>query len=127
MKVEDVERSDQKMNKDEAAKFRKGAAILNNLSQDRVDMSYASKEVSRFMADPRVGDEVALVRAIKYLARYPRYPSYRADSIHGLRLGRVYPYPTEYVWRSHDVWKSSYPTLVKNPTDCGTLERGGRA
>ena len=46
------------MNSAEAAKFRKGAAILNYLSQDRVDLSFASKEISRFMADPQVGDEM---------------------------------------------------------------------
>ena len=56
----------------QAARFRKGAAILNYLSQDRIDVAYASKEVSRFMSDPRAGDEAVLLRVVKYLRRFPR-------------------------------------------------------
>ena len=72
MKTEDGERSGQKMSQSEAARFRKGAAILNYFSQDRIDLSYASKEISRFMADPQVGDEACLTRAVKYVSKYPR-------------------------------------------------------
>ena len=69
---DDSERSGTPMSASEATRFRKGTAILNYLSQDRVDVSFASKEASRCMADPQVGDEKGLLRAIRYLGRFPR-------------------------------------------------------
>ena len=57
----------------EAAQFRRGAAKLNYLAQDRLDLSFAAKEVSARMAAPKVGDEVALKRVIRYLRLYPRW------------------------------------------------------
>ena len=44
------------MNPAEAARFRRGAAKLNYMAQDRADLAYASKEVSRHMAKPEKGD-----------------------------------------------------------------------
>ena len=63
------------MDDKQAARFRRGAAKLNYVAQDRGDMAYASKEVSKHMARPRVGDERALIRAVEYLRRYPRWVS----------------------------------------------------
>ena len=52
---------------------RVGAAQLNYLAQDRLDLSYASKEVARHMARPMCGAEHGLRRAVRYLMRYPRW------------------------------------------------------
>ena len=57
----------------DASRFRRGAANLNYLSQDRADMAYASKEISRRMASPCAGDEALLTRAVRYLRRYPKW------------------------------------------------------
>ena len=46
-------------------------ALINYISQDRPDLGYCSTELSRTMANPRVGDEICLKRVIRYLARYP--------------------------------------------------------
>ena len=40
------------MDAPDAARFRHGAAKLNDLAQDRADLAFASKEVSRHMAMP---------------------------------------------------------------------------
>ena len=72
---EEKEVTEQPMSPQEAARFRRGAAKLNYVSQDRADLSYASKEVSRHMARPMVGDEAKLLRVIHYLRRYPRWVS----------------------------------------------------
>ena len=63
------------MDSSQAARFRRGAAKLNYVAQDRGDMAYASKEISKHMARPRVGDERMLIRAVEYLRRYPRWIS----------------------------------------------------
>ena len=49
------EPGEQLMVKADAARFRRGGAQLNDLSQNRLDLSYASKEVARYMANPKVG------------------------------------------------------------------------
>ena len=55
-----------------ATLYRRGAAKANYMSQDRPDISFASKELSRSMARPRVGDEMKLKRLARYLQRHPR-------------------------------------------------------
>ena len=61
------------MNPAEAARFRRGAAKLNYMAQDRADLAYASKEVSRHMAKPEQGDMNKLMRIIGYLRQFPRW------------------------------------------------------
>ena len=56
----------------EASAYRGLAARANFLSLDRFDLQYASKELSRFMAAPRVGDWELLMRFGRYLLRRPR-------------------------------------------------------
>ena len=68
---EDANVDGQPMSSMEAARFRRGAAKLNYLSQDRADLSYASKEVSRHMARPMLGHETKLYRVLRYLKRFP--------------------------------------------------------
>ncbi len=56
----------------EARAFRGLAARLNYLAQDRPDVQYAAKEVSRRMARPSRGDWSILKRAGRYLVGAPR-------------------------------------------------------
>ena len=56
----------------EATKFRRGVARVVYMAQDRLDLGYASKELAKNMARPRLGDEVALKRTIRYLKGRPR-------------------------------------------------------
>ena len=57
---------------DEATNYRGLAALANYLSQDRPDIAYASKEVSRAMSAPSVGDLVGMKRLGRYLIKHPR-------------------------------------------------------
>ena len=60
------------MCREEAKKFRRAAARLTYLSQDRVDLGAAANLTSRCMATPRLGDDLLLRRIIQYLATRPR-------------------------------------------------------
>ena len=51
---------DEELDGRSATKFRRAAAMLNYMSQDRPDLSFASKEVSRGMAKPTAKDVVKL-------------------------------------------------------------------
>ena len=52
-----------------ATLYRRGAAKANDISQERPDIAYASKERSRSMAKPRAGDEVKLEWFARYLQK----------------------------------------------------------
>ena len=56
----------------EAQRYRRAVARVNYMSQDRYDLSSASKCMSQSMANPRVGDEMLIKRVIRYLRKYPR-------------------------------------------------------
>ena len=56
------------MDSSQAARFRRGAAKLNYIAQDRGDLAYASKEISKHMADPAVCDILPLKRLGRYLS-----------------------------------------------------------
>ena len=56
----------------EARVFRGLAARLNHLAQDRPDIQYAAKEISRRMARPGRSDWALLKRAGRYLVGAPR-------------------------------------------------------
>ena len=47
----------------------------NSLSPDRGDVEYAVKELSRYMAKPRITDASALKRLARYLVTHPRMVS----------------------------------------------------
>ena len=64
------------MSKYEASEYRRAVARINYMSQDRCDLSSASRTMSQSMSDPRVGDEALVKRAIRYLRKYPRYINY---------------------------------------------------
>ena len=46
-------------------------ALANFIAQDRVDIGFATKDLSATMARPRVGDEAGVKRLARYLRRYP--------------------------------------------------------
>jgi hypothetical protein len=52
--------------------FRSGAARANYLAQDRVDVSFAAKELCRQMSDPTEKAWAALLRIVRYLRTEPR-------------------------------------------------------
>ena len=55
------------LDKSEASKYRAGVARLNYAAQDRSDIQFAVKELSRKMAAPDEGDKKALKRLARYL------------------------------------------------------------
>ena len=58
---------DEELNKQEATNYRGLVARGNYLTQDRSDIQYAVKELSRAMATPTVGDWKGLKRLARYL------------------------------------------------------------
>ncbi len=56
----------------EASRFRRAVARLTYISQDRADICFAARNLAGFMAQPRIGDEIALKRALRYLRGRPR-------------------------------------------------------
>ena len=56
----------------DATTYRRSAARLNYLAQDRPDIALAANFLARSMAHPRVGDEVRVKRVIRYLEAHPR-------------------------------------------------------
>jgi hypothetical protein len=57
----------------DATLYRRGVAIINFLAQDRGDLSYASKELSRRMSSPTSSDLPALKRVVRYLRAHPTW------------------------------------------------------
>ena len=53
----------EEMPKGQATLFRRGAARINYLSQDRPDLNVASRLLAMRMANPRRGDEILLKEA----------------------------------------------------------------
>ena len=78
-------KEDKPLSQDEHTTFRALAARANYLSQDRIDLQYAAKEVCRFMSLPTDASQMALERLGRYLIGHKRavysYPFQRADCI----------------------------------------------
>ena len=60
------------MHEVDAKRYRRAVARINYMSQDRCDLSSASKVLTQSMANPRAGDEALVKRVIRYLRRFPR-------------------------------------------------------
>ena len=60
----------------EASRFRGVVARTNVLAQDRMDLQFASKEASRWMARPRRGDWDVMKRIGRYLQSHPRVTTF---------------------------------------------------
>ena len=72
-----------------ATMFRRSAAMLNYMAQDRLDLSFASKEVSRGIAKPTQEDVVKLKRIIRYLSEAKRMTSNTNGRVHRTRSLRT--------------------------------------
>ena len=59
------------LSRDQCRAYRRAAARLNYMAQDRPDLAYAAKELSRAMANPKPADVTRLKRAIRYLRGAP--------------------------------------------------------
>ena len=55
-----------------AKAYRGLAALANLMAQDRADIGYSSKEVSKTMSDPAECDLMAMKRLGRYIADHPR-------------------------------------------------------
>ena len=60
------------LDRERASQYRAIVARANYLSQDRSDIQYATKELSRAMANPTRGDEKRTKRLGRYLKGIPR-------------------------------------------------------
>ena len=60
------------MSSSDATMFRKCAARINYMAQDRGDLSFAAKVNAQRMSTPKIGDETALKRVVRYLQLCPR-------------------------------------------------------
>ena len=59
------------MSKEESTRFRRAAARISYMAQDRGDLSFPASHLASKMANPRVGDEVAVKRVLRYLVANP--------------------------------------------------------
>ena len=64
---EDIEEDEVELVGPEVHKFRRMAAILNYMGQDRSDIQYATKEICGCMARPTLGGLRRIKRAVRYL------------------------------------------------------------
>jgi len=64
------------LNDQDATSFRRSAARINYMSQDRCDLSVASRLLSQGMSSPTESDEGRLKRVIRYLRSHPRCISF---------------------------------------------------
>ena len=70
-KAEEQDSDDKPLSDAESTSFRRAAATLNYLAQDRPDISYAVKECARAMSRPTCADGVRLKRVLRYLRGRP--------------------------------------------------------
>jgi hypothetical protein len=61
-----------KLSDSECTRYRRGAARVNYISQDRPDLSTASRRLAQGMSVPSAGDELRLKRVLRYLKTHPR-------------------------------------------------------
>ena len=62
----------EEMSPAEATKYRRAAARITYMAQDRPDLAFAAKELAMNMASPKCGDKVEVKRIIRYLRGRPR-------------------------------------------------------
>ena len=63
---------DRPMEPQDASLYRAAVARTHFLAQDRCDLQFASKECSRWMSSPRIGDWALIKRIARYLIGQPR-------------------------------------------------------
>ena len=132
-KIIDNAEDEKKLGKKGAAHYRRSAARIYFMSQDRADLAFAAKETSRSMSSPSEGDQVRLKRVIRYASgarsainhfkwqdRPSRITTYRFG------LGRVCKDQKVDFWRSSDVWYPHDTSLLKHPGQWCSVQRRGR-
>ena len=67
-----VDGDEEPLSSQEQKEYRRGAAMLNYVAQDRPDLPFAAKEVSRWMSAPTAGSAASFKRALRYLRAQPR-------------------------------------------------------
>ena len=72
IKVKVDEENDEPLSPDKSTKYKRRVARGNVLQQDRVEIQFAVKELSRDMCNPRTSSWEALTRLAKYLKGRPR-------------------------------------------------------
>jgi len=68
---EDSREESEELSNEEATNFRRAVARLNYVTQDRPDISFATKELARVMSCPKADDVIRLKRTLRYLRRFP--------------------------------------------------------
>ena len=63
---------EEKLNAEDTTRYRGLAATANFVAQDRGDLMYAAKEISRKMSEPTQADWEKLVRLGRYMMKRPR-------------------------------------------------------
>ena len=119
-----------------STRTRRSIARLNYLSQDRPDIAYISKELSKHMANPFTGTLKALHVVIKYLKAYTRMvqewqaefnkEDYGSAGILRQPLGQRRHHAEIDVRRGFDPWTGCDCTLVQIAGDCRVVFWGGR-
>jgi len=64
--------NDKTLGDKDATRFRRAAARINYMSQDRSDLSVGSRRLSQGMSVPKQSDELKLKRVLRYLKDHPR-------------------------------------------------------
>ena len=104
---------DEKLGTREASTMRRVIAIMNYISQDRMDIGYAVKEVARMMANPTQRTSRTVKRLARYLAEHPRCAT----------LYRWQCEPENFTTYSDSDWAGCVWT--RRSTTGGVLLRGG--
>ena len=56
----------------DATVFRRSVASINYIALERVDLGHVSKEISKIMARPRVGDELKIKKGYQVFDSIPK-------------------------------------------------------
>ena len=70
--IEEQRKDSKALNAEEATQYRALTARLNYLAQDRPDLQFTAKAVSKYMSEPREHDWLAVKRVARYLVGSPR-------------------------------------------------------
>ena len=120
---------------EESTMYRRGVAIINFLAQDRGDLAYASKELSRRMAAPVSSELPALKRVARYLRSHPTWvalykwqnPTECISIYTDSDWGGVRAHPEEHNRRSDDEGFALCFTVEPHATTCCAVIGRGRA
>ena len=99
----------------DASQFRRAAAVINYISQDRPDLCFTSRQICKGMASPRQCDILTLKRCLRYLRKHPRV---------ALHYG-IQDMPTHLDVFSDSDWAND--TVTRRSTSGGLVRHGGHS